>query len=75
MPDADPSLRELERHVAQLCEHFDSVRIIATQHQGGSSWMSSSGNGNWYAQMGSVREWIASRDEELRISQHRQDDA
>lgn len=67
----DTDLKLLERIVAQLGEHFDSVRIIATKHQDGKSWMASYGNGNWYAQLGSVHEWMACRDEELRLAERR----
>lgn len=68
MDQPDPDLKELERHAAQLSERFDSVRIIATHRTDGLNCMSSFGNGNWHAQIGSVREWLFRRDEEVRLS-------
>jgi len=62
---SDPDLRELERHVSQLGEHFDSVRIIATVHKNGMTESFSFGAGNFYAQMGAVREWVSRREEEV----------
>ena len=53
----------LERHAAQLSEHFESVRIIATTQRDGTTSLFSSGAGNFYAQTGSVREWLARQDE------------
>jgi hypothetical protein len=46
--------------VAQLSEHFDSVRIVATRHANGSTAHASWGSGNWYAQKASVEEWLLS---------------
>ncbi len=67
----DTDLKLLERAVAQLGEHFDTVRIIATKYEDGKSWSCSYGNGNWYGQLGSVREWMTLRDEELRLAERR----
>lgn len=66
MDDHDPDLRELQRHTAQLGERYDTVRIIVTSHRDGQTWMTSYGNGNWYAQLGSVKDWLVKQDEELR---------
>ena len=72
----NPELRELERHVSQLGEHFDSVRIIATTHKDGITMSHSFGAGNFAAQMGAVKEWIIARDEEVRAEiRRRQDEA
>jgi hypothetical protein len=56
-------LKEMvEGCVIKLSEHFDSVRIIATRHavdgESNTSAMFDDGAGNFYAQMGSVREWL-----------------
>jgi len=66
--EKDQELRELERHVSQLGEHFDTVRIIATTHKDGQTVNHSFGAGNYYAQYGAVLEWIERRQEELRDS-------
>jgi len=51
----------LKRHVADLMEHFDSVRILATVHLDDGSKNTKSleeGDGNFYAQLGQVHEWL-----------------
>lgn len=58
MSDGDDDLKEIERHVAQLGEHFESIRIIASRNQDGKTITCSSGAGNFYAQLGSVRDWL-----------------
>lgn len=50
----------LERHVDQLGEHFDSVRIFATKHVGEGTIALNRGQGNQYAVFGQVTEWITS---------------
>ncbi len=62
----DQDMRELERHVAQLGERFDSVRIIAMSHRDGITYTHSFGSGNFCAQSGAVREWLMRKDEEIR---------
>jgi hypothetical protein len=53
----------LDRHVAALAEHFDSVVIIVTSHgEGRITEMGARGGGNVYAQLGSARDWIARQD-------------
>lgn len=46
--------------VYPLLEQFDSVRIICTLHKGGEekSRIVSGGGGNFYAQLGSVSDWL-----------------
>ena len=62
---SDDDIRILERHVAQLGEHFQSVRIITTSHQDGNTFTATSGAGNFYAQIASVREWLMRQDERV----------
>ena len=54
--------------VAKLLEHFDSVRIFVTRHNGQDSETQSydSGGGNLYAQLGQVREWLTFQDQYAR---------
>lgn len=49
----------------KLLEHYDSVRIFVTRHDGDSSDTASyeTGGGNFYAQLGQVQEWLAIQDE------------
>lgn len=61
-----PELREkVDAVVAQLSEHFDSVRIFVTLHNGGEEATQSyeTGGGNFYAQLGQVREWVTIQDQ------------
>jgi len=46
--------------VQTLIEHFDSVRIVVTEHSTNETKMISLGAGNLYAQRGSVEEWLDS---------------
>lgn len=50
----------LKRHLAQLAEHFDSIRIFVTRHDGadGETMAFSEGVGNYYAQFGQINEWV-----------------
>jgi len=60
----------LKRHVADLMEHFDSVRILATVHLDDGSKNTKSldeGDGNFYAQLGHAREWICIQEEYQRV--------
>lgn len=54
----------------QLIEHCDSVRIICTVgREDGASQYVSRGVGNWYAQYGSVREWLLREEEIMRMDE------
>ena len=64
----DPKLKEPERHVSQLGEHYDSVRIVATAHHDGDPYSHSFGAGNYYALYGAIIEWLQNRDEASRQS-------
>lgn len=59
----------VERACAQLSEHFSSVRIFVTRHDGekDASGAFSYGKGNYYAQEGQIKEWV-----EMKIEQSRQ---
>lgn len=49
----------------KLLEHFDSVRIFVSRHDGSSAQTVSyeTGGGNFYAQLGQVAEWLAIQDQ------------
>lgn len=49
----------------KLMEHFDSVRIFVTKHSGNQENTASfeTGGGNFYAQLGQVKEWISIQDQ------------
>ena len=57
----------LQACCARLMEHFDSVRIVCTEHDAAGvthhwTW----GGGNWYAQKASVQEWLLKADQDSR---------
>jgi hypothetical protein len=57
IPESD---RKLVAHaVERLLEHFDSVRIFVTRHDGDKDTTVgySRGGGNFYAQRGQITEW------------------
>lgn len=51
--------KQINRILAQLGEHFDSVQIIATRHNpsDGSTQTMERGVGNYFARMASVQSW------------------
>jgi len=56
----------LSRFASEISEHFDSVRIFATKHGDGTRSDSASftdGRGNYFAQVGRVKEWVVMQDE------------
>ena len=59
----DDDMKMLGSHVSRLCEHFDTVQIFVTRHQGGSSMTANRGGGNWYARFGQVRQWLIQEEE------------
>lgn len=65
----------IEKHIAQLMEHFESVQIIATKIEGDETIAASKGDGNWYARVGSVRDWLAQQDERTREQVKRERDS
>ncbi len=72
----DKELKTLtESKVNELMEHFDSVRIFVTLHNGAgdSTYAFDSGAGNFYAQLGQVAEWMAMQDQYQRNHAIRKD--
>lgn len=68
----------IERAVATLMEHFDSVQIVATKltgtgHQRGTQ-LYAHGSGCYYSRVGSVSEWLMRREEETRREVWSEDD-
>jgi len=56
----DKDLDLLERHTKQLMEHFDTVQIFCTKHNGGEDRTVTAhfGNGNWFARYGQIELWL-----------------
>lgn len=67
-PDYDAENKRLgemlNSHCIQLMEHFTSVRIVAVKHDAvdNLSRLISRGNGDFYSQYGSVKEWLIEKD-------------
>lgn len=59
----------------KLMEHFDSVRIFVTRHDGGNAETCSyeTGGGNFYAQLGQISEFMAIQDQYQRNHAIRED--
>jgi len=56
----------LDRAIAPLMEHFDTVQIVVTRLANDGTMLAARGRGNWYARVGSVRDWLVSEDENTR---------
>ena len=58
----DRDEKMVERCCAQLMEHFDSVQIFVTRHEGDITMSGATGHGNFYARYGQVQEWLCRQD-------------
>lgn len=58
----------VKQQVEELLEHFDSVRIFVTKHEGGKDQTRSFtwGGGNFYAQYGQITEWKFTKEQEAK---------
>lgn len=63
--------------IAKLAEHFDSVRVFVSLHNGGDqdTQCYTNGAGNFYAQLGQVKEWVAIQDQHARNYAIKKDNA
>ena len=62
----DPDLELLEGLKAKLLEHFDTVQIFVTKHDGQKDDTEAIrvGGGNFYARCGQVRQWLAAMEQQ-----------
>lgn len=73
-----PDEKEIDRHIRELGEHFETVQIFCTRTQdgseGGGTHHISKGSGNWHARYGQVKMWCIRSEaaEEKLDSQHRE---
>ena len=60
----DEAEKILSRHLAQIMEHFDSVRVVVTRFdpEANDTQMHSYGHGNFYAQYGAVKAWVEAQE-------------
>lgn len=72
LPEQEQLVRDA---IGKLSEHFDSVRIFVTVHDGPLDETNSyeDGAGNFYAQLGQIREWISIQDQYQREHAKRKD--
>lgn len=83
MADDEPERCETEtivdRHIAQLAEHFEVVRVFVVKQVRGESGPEhasySSGAGNFYAQIGLIKDWVISQDHRTRVAVERQSES
>lgn len=66
----DEDLKIIQRHVDALREHFDTVQIFTTRHTGAETFQMVSGDGNWLARRGQIRDWTLRQDESVRKEVH-----
>lgn len=65
----DPDIERLTKAATVLMEHFDSVQIFCTRHEGDGTVRISEGAGNYYARFGQVEEWMIREKEVCRKPQ------
>ena len=64
--EEERDLNMVKNHVAALAEHFDTVEVFCTRHEGNAvgttavAW----GAGNWFARLGQIRAWMRHREAE-----------
>lgn len=58
MKEVDEDFVRLDRILAQLSEHYDSVQIVATRHTGDKTIRVDRGTGNWFSRYGAVQLWV-----------------
>lgn len=62
-------LDRLKEACRSLIEHFDTVQIFGTRHEGSRDatiealW----GQGNWHARYGQVRQWVIEMEHQIRL--------
>jgi len=56
----------LEKHAAELSEHFDSVMIFVTRVEANLTRSLHHGEGNWCTHYGQIIDWIKAEDERRR---------
>jgi hypothetical protein len=48
----------VEQALNALGEHFDTVTIFTTRHEGGETHVLEEGVGNWFARYGQIKVWV-----------------
>jgi hypothetical protein len=73
-PEEDMAI--VDRHVAALMEHFDSVQIFVTRRNpdGGTRTLHT-GDGNWFARYGQARLWVTRQEARETVEAQREHEA
>jgi hypothetical protein len=68
-PQSEQDLERVQIAVNGLAEHFDTIEVFCTRHEGGMvdgtvniHW----GAGNYFARYGQIKQWMVSEDEDTR---------
>jgi len=59
----------IERHVAMLREHFDSVQILASRTEDGGTARFESGSGSWFERFGLTHSLVIRWEEQERVAE------
>lgn len=72
----NPDFKRVQDAADALGEHFDSVQIFCSRHEGGDVGTISVnyGKGNWFARRGHCREWILKETERSKQEVRQEDD-
>jgi hypothetical protein len=65
MSEQQQLLHLIQRHMAQLSEHFDTVQIFCTTKNEEGTLSVFDGSGNWYARYGQVTAWMKAEEQEF----------
>lgn len=67
MSTPDDLQKIVDDHCATLLEHFDSVTILVTSHNGGAAETAGfdGGGGNYYARIGKAQEWLLMQEQHV----------
>lgn len=71
--DDQQVIKVLQEHTRVLREHFDSVQVFVTRHNGHTEITESyqHGSGSWYERVGNVRMWTLRMEEDARLRAQR----
>lgn len=78
MSSEQNDLQLVQKHVAELGEHFDAVQIFAIRHEPeleNGTVSVACGAGSWFTRYGKVAEWMIRQDETTRVDARKDSDA
>lgn len=66
MTDKEVRDQMIQTALNTLAEHFDTVHIFTSHHEGGSTLVQSNGTGNFYSRLAQIQEFVIRQDERVR---------